>query len=404
MEWTCLVKCGEVNYRNVKRNHLSMLAIGLNSPVPAFMRKGRPKLVNIAPLLAPSESEEDEWTPRLERCPPAPRSFRPSTRRPAASQGIPQAATPTVQQPPSGEEAGPSNMRTEPPQPFLEVLTEEVAFLRDGSTADTHSGGQEGLGDKEGQSEVTPSTSGEEAGRSTQGRGADTPAVTQRGAPLLYSKPSTSGAPDRARLTLPSGLEVRTSGIPEAGLGVFNQGNTVPAGAHYGPYEGEITDKDQAMESGYSWVIYKSKHWDDYIDAGKDTHSNWMRYVNCARREEEQNLVAFQYRGEILYRCCKPIAVGEERLVWYGEEYARDLGIVFDYLWDKKSSAKDVNVESFQIFSCSGCPFSFTSQIFLLKHIKRCHHDEYVRLLRSGEIRSENLMSSSSSQHHGTTS
>ncbi|KAK6299268.1 hypothetical protein J4Q44_G00307780 [Coregonus suidteri] len=485
MEWTHLVKCEKVRYRNLKRNHLAMLTIGLNSPVPAFMRRGRPKMVNTAPLLAPSDSEEDEWTPRLERCPPAPRSFRPPTRRPAASQGVSQldksatSATPTVQQPPSSEEAGPSNMRTEPPQPFLEVLTEEVAFLRDSSTADTHSGGQEALGDKEGQSEVTPSTSGEEAGRSTQGRGADTPAVTQRGAPLLYSKPSTSGlskreclemqkaelntykrgrnlrdrprityteeevpkddhylycedcksffmeecelhgpalfvpdipaplgAPDRARLTLPSGLEVRTSGIPEAGLGVFNQGNTVPAGAHYGPYEGEITDKDQAMESGYSWVIYKSKHWDDYIDAGRDTHSNWMRYVNCARREEEQNLVAFQYRGEILYRCCKPIAVGEELLVWYGEEYARDLGIVFDYLWDKKSSAKDVNAESsqFQIFSCSGCPFSFTSQIFLLKHIKRCHHDEYVRLLRSGEIRSENLMSSSSSQlpHHGS--
>lgn len=118
--------------------------------------------------------------------------------------------------------------------------------------------------------------------------------------------PVPLGAPDRARLTLPSGLEVRTSGIPEAGLGVFNQGNTVPAGAHYGPYEGEITDKDQAMESGYSWVvrgvcvslhcayifpnliktvnmnccfpqIYKSRHWDDYIDAGRDTHSNWMR-------------------------------------------------------------------------------------------------------------------------------
>ncbi|CAB1337717.1 unnamed protein product [Coregonus sp. 'balchen'] len=67
----------------------------------------------------------------------------------------------------------------------------------------------------------------------------------------------------------------------------------------------------------------------------------FLLYVNCARREEEQNLVAFQYRGEILYRCCKPIAVGEELLVWYGEEYARDLGIVFDYLWDKKSSAKE---------------------------------------------------------------
>lgn len=39
-------------------------------------------------------------------------------------------------------------MGTEPPQPFLEELTEKVVFLRDGSTADTHSGDQEGLGDK----------------------------------------------------------------------------------------------------------------------------------------------------------------------------------------------------------------------------------------------------------------
>eukprot|EP00063_Salmo_salar_P031031 XP_014005866.1 PREDICTED: histone-lysine N-methyltransferase PRDM9-like [Salmo salar] len=100
-------------------------------------------------------------------------------------------------------------------------------------------------------------------------------------------------------------------------------------------------------------------------------------YVNCARSEEEQNLVAFQYRGEIMYRCCKPITVGEELLVWYGEEYARDLGIIFDFLWDRKSSARGVNESSqSQIFSCSGCPFSFTAQIYLYKHIKRCHREE----------------------------
>ena len=27
-------------------------------------------MLNTAPLFAPSDSEEDEWTPRLERCPP----------------------------------------------------------------------------------------------------------------------------------------------------------------------------------------------------------------------------------------------------------------------------------------------------------------------------------------------
>ncbi|XP_041692659.1 histone-lysine N-methyltransferase PRDM9 isoform X2 [Coregonus clupeaformis] len=190
MEWAHLVKCEKVRYRNLKRNHLAMLTIGLNSPVPAFMRRGRPKLVNTAPLLAPSDSEEDEWTPRLERCPPVPRSFRPPTRRPAASRGVPQPATPATPtvQPPSGEEAGPSNMGTEPAQPLMEELTKEVAFLRDVSKVDTHSGVQEGLGDNEGQSEATPSTSG---------GGADTPAVTQGGAPLLHPKPSTSGLSKR---------------------------------------------------------------------------------------------------------------------------------------------------------------------------------------------------------------
>ena len=79
-----------------------------------------------------------------------------------------------------------------------------------------------------------------------------------------------------------------------------------------------------------------------------------VRYVNCARNEEEQNLVAFQYRGGILYRCCKPIAVGEELLVWYGEEYARDLGIIFDFLWDRKSSARGTFGLSLSLF-----PFIF---------------------------------------------
>uniref|UniRef100_A0AAZ3NSS9 SET domain-containing protein n=1 Tax=Oncorhynchus tshawytscha TaxID=74940 RepID=A0AAZ3NSS9_ONCTS len=173
--------------------------------------------------------------------------------------------------------------------------------------------------------------------------------------------PAPLGAPDRARLTLLSGLEVRTSGIPEAGLGVFYQGNTVPAGAHYGPYEGEMTDKDQAMESVYSWVIYKSRHWDDYID----------------------NQVSFQYRGGILYRCCKPIAVG---LVRRGD--ARDLGIVFNYPWDRKSSATGTLPSLHPSLSSSGttralplpCPPLFIPPSLPLEQQEHC---PYLILLSS---------------------
>ena len=64
-----------------------------------------------------------------------------------------------------------------------------------------------------------------------------------------------------------------------------------------------------------------------YIDGKDDEQANWLKYVNCSRTEDEQNLFSLQYHGSIYYRVYKPIQPGDELLVWYGEEYARDLGI-----------------------------------------------------------------------------
>ena len=52
-----------------------------------------------------------------------------------------------------------------------------------------------------------------------------------------------------------------------------------------------------------------------------------MRFVNCARCEDEQNIIAYQYHGEIFYRVYKEIDADAELLVWYGDEYAEQLGI-----------------------------------------------------------------------------
>lgn len=57
----------------------------------------------------------------------------------------------------------------------------------------------------------------------------------------------------------------------------------------------------------------------------------------CSRSETEQNLVAFQQNGRILFRCCRPISPGQEFRVWYADEYAQGLGIIWDKIWDKKS-------------------------------------------------------------------
>ena len=69
----------------------------------------------------------------------------------------------------------------------------------------------------------------------------------------------------------------------------------------------------------------KPKH---FVNAYRMETSNWMRYVNCARSESEQNLVAYQYQGQIYYRTYKDIQPNTELLVWYGSEYGKELGII----------------------------------------------------------------------------
>ncbi|MCI4380501.1 hypothetical protein PGIGA_G00240700 [Pangasianodon gigas] len=197
--------------------------------------------------------------------------------------------------------------------------------------------------------------------------------------------PVPMGVTDRAIQTLPPGLEVRESSIPDAGLGVFNKGEIIPIGVHFGPYQGE------AMNSDFSVVIYRKKHHEEYIDARRDKNGNWMSYVNCARNNDEKNLVAFRYQGGILYRCCQPIKPGQELLLSYEEEYADDLSITFGCLSNKKCTDNEMN-GTLQVMSCSFCPLWYTSQIDLHKHVQRCHCEEYERLQKSEEIKHENLI------------
>ncbi|KAM8752363.1 histone-lysine N-methyltransferase PRDM7-like [Rhynchonycteris naso] len=132
-----------------------------------------------------------------------------------------------------------------------------------------------------------------------------------------------TGHPNCSTLILPPGLRIRPSGIPEAGLGVWNKASALPVGLHFGPYEGQITEDEEAVNSRYSWLITKGKNCHEYVDGKDESWANWMRYVNCARFEEEQNLLAFQYHMQIFYQVIRPDC---ELLVWYSE-YGQRLGI-----------------------------------------------------------------------------
>ncbi|CAB3242589.1 unnamed protein product [Arctia plantaginis] len=63
------------------------------------------------------------------------------------------------------------------------------------------------------------------------------------------------------------------------------------------------------------------------VDAADANRSNWMRYVNCSRHWSEQNLVAYQYQGQLYYRTIKIIPRFTELLVFYGSEFANILHV-----------------------------------------------------------------------------
>lgn len=83
----------------------------------------------------------------------------------------------------------------------------------------------------------------------------------------------------------------------------------------------------EVQSETFSLKVYVDGSPSHFVDAFNISKSNWMRYVNCARNEDEQNLVAYQHKGEIYYRSFKEIPSGTELLVWYGADYGKDLGI-----------------------------------------------------------------------------
>ncbi|XP_077007350.1 PR domain zinc finger protein 2 isoform X3 [Tamandua tetradactyla] len=68
------------------------------------------------------------------------------------------------------------------------------------------------------------------------------------------------------------------------------------------------------------WEVYYPNLGWMCIDATDPQKGNWLRYVNWACSGEEQNLFPLEINRAIYYKTLKPIAPGEELLVWYNGE------------------------------------------------------------------------------------
>ncbi|XP_075532063.1 uncharacterized protein LOC142564789 isoform X2 [Dermacentor variabilis] len=188
--------------------------------------------------------------------------------------------------------------------------------------------------------------------------------------PLTHVKdtPVPLGDPQRANKTVPEGLCVRRSTIKGAQYGVFTM-KRLPKRLCFGPYEGAQVDSSAA--NGYTWQIRHSGRV-FLVDGRPLDRSNWMRYVNCAPDQSQQNLVAFVRQGAVYYRTCKVVNAAEELFVWYGDDFAKQLGLIGNSGTQNKAAEADVAVPR-EIFSCDECGDQFTVKQLLENHRRRKH-------------------------------
>uniref|UniRef100_A0A8C3WB77 PR/SET domain 7 n=1 Tax=Catagonus wagneri TaxID=51154 RepID=A0A8C3WB77_9CETA len=316
-EWTEMGEWEKIRYRNVKRNYEALTAIGLRAPRPAFMCHRRQA---IKPQVDDTEDSDEEWTPRRQvklsrvafrvehnkqqkRMYRVPLSNKSSLKELSTTAELPKTS--------SSEEA------QEPAPPPGEASTSQhskqtLALRREEMEVKIYS-----LRERKGpayQEVGEPQDDDYLYCEKCQNFFIDSCAA--HGPPTFVKDCAVDkGHPNRSALTLPPGLRIGPSGIPEAGLGVWNEACDLPLGLHFGPYEGQVTDDEEAANSGYSWLITKGRNCYEYVDGKDRSWANWMRYVNCARDDEEQNLVAFQYHRQIFYRTCRS---GQAVSCWSG--------------------------------------------------------------------------------------
>lgn len=166
----------------------------------------------------------------------------------------------------------------------------------------------------------------------------------------------------KADVLVPPGLVINTSTIPNAGHGIFARCE-IPKHEFFGPYIGKIIDSKDAQNYEDSPYIWEVK--DDYgqlvhlVDGSDACQSNWLRYVNCARTSEEQNMRPVQYENNIYYMATRDIHPGEELLTYYGGKYAKKLGLEVHKMMLPN-----------ECFQCRNCGKTYSNAACLLGHLK----------------------------------
>ncbi|XP_026872832.2 PR domain zinc finger protein 1a isoform X1 [Electrophorus electricus] len=131
----------------------------------------------------------------------------------------------------------------------------------------------------------------------------------------------------RAQASLPRNLAFRHSPESKEVISVVSR-EYIPKGTRFGPLVGESYTTETVPKDAnrkYFWRIYAEGELHHFVDGLDEEKSNWMRYVNPARSQDEQNLAACQNGMSIYFYTVKSIPADQELLVWYCPDFARRL-------------------------------------------------------------------------------
>ena len=119
-------------------------------------------------------------------------------------------------------------------------------------------------------------------------------------------------------------LEVKTSTIPDAGLGVFAL-RDIKKGERLGEYTGRRIDEktfQRMQNTQYVFEVSLAGGKSEYIDA--ESSPCIMARINGAKTDAQKkkvNVRSYQYAKRIFYQAKQDIGKGEELLIYYGPDY-----------------------------------------------------------------------------------
>ncbi|MXQ81720.1 hypothetical protein E5288_WYG005037 [Bos mutus] len=212
--------------------------------------------------------------------------------------------------------------------------------------------------------------------------------MNQNAAEPVVATETLAEVPEHVLRGLPEEVRLFPSAVDKTRIGVWAT-KPILKGKKFGPFVGDKKKRSQVKNNVYMWEVYYPNLGWMCIDATDPEKGNWLRYVNWACSGEEQNLFPLEINRAIYYKTLKPIAPGEELLVWYNGEDNPEIAAAIEEerasARSKRSSPKSrkvfvlciINVTS--LSRCQNCNRELKQPTFLLSgnlHSGECRDNQ----------------------------